>query len=85
MDVNLLYRLQAGETGVVSGSSGDRYPGYADRSGIICNHLQTLALLARAAAAVTGALVSEAHLPEFSPEIVLVDFPQVMAEIGDQT
>ena len=69
----------------LSGSSGHRCPGHFDRSGIICNHLPTLALLARAAAAVTGVLVTEAHLPEFSPETVLGDFPQVMANIGDQT
>lgn len=86
MDVNRLYRLPAGETGVVAVSLGDRCPGHSDRSGIIFNHLQTLALLARpAAAAVTGVLVSAAHLPEFSPEIVLGYFPQVMAKIGDQT
>ena len=85
MNVNRLYRLPAGETGVVSGSSEHRYPGPSDRSGIICNHLPTVALLARAAAAVTGVLVREAHLPEVSPGVVLGDSAQVMADMGDQT
>lgn len=80
MDVSRLYQVPRGETGVVAVSLGDRYPRRADGPGIICSHLQTVALLAHATGmAVTGVLVSEAHLPDFSPELAFGDVHQVMA------
>lgn len=79
-DTSRLYHVPRGETGVVATSFGDRYPVSSDSPGIICSHLQTLALLAHVAGAtVTGVLFAETHLTEISSERFLGDFRQVMA------
>ncbi len=80
IDTSRLYQVPRGETGVVATSFGDRYPVSSDSPGIICSHLQTLALLAHAAGAtVIGVLLAESHLDQISPESFFGDFRQVMA------